>query len=70
MFDDVVKKFSARNILHDHENISRGGNHLDIIFCFKKYERVYKNVTNLIELDNMWMSEQLQILYFSPKCNN
>ena len=47
MLDNVVKQLSTRYILHHHEDISWGADHL-------------------VQLDNMWVSEQFQILNFPP----
>ena len=38
MFDDVVEQIAAGNVLHDHEDVRRGGDDLESkrFFYFKK----------------------------------
>ena len=51
MLDNVVKQLSTTHILHHHEDVSGGADHL-------------------VQLDNVWVSEQFQILNFSPDLSN
>lgn len=46
VLDDVVEQLSARDVLHDHEDVGRGGD-------------------DLVQLDDVWVTEQLEVLDLS-----